>query len=201
MFKGSTAVPSGVASRAVGASVLVVSGALVLGSCSLAGPLGGGPGAPSEPARVESRADALTRVERVQDHVRELTGLERNLWIKIIAYEKCPGRGMGIAGEGEPYRLSSAIQLETTDDRRPEVLRALRERLAGEGFKITAAESGSAARSASPTSDFEAVNESDRYTVSLMGGAKPGQGVGVVVTLPCQAPPTGAASPAPATTA
>ncbi|MEV7779512.1 hypothetical protein [Kitasatospora sp. NPDC088351] len=80
------------------------------------------------------------------------------------------------------------------------MLRALREKLAGEGFKITSNESASATRSTSPTWDFEAVHEPDRYTVSV-GGAKSGQGVGVIVTLPCQAPPTGAASPAPTATA
>lgn len=201
MFKRSPAVPSGAAARAARAAVLMVSGALVLGSCSLGGPRGGASGTPSEPTRVESRAEALTRVERIQDHVRELTGLERNLWIKIVGYYRCPGRGMGIADEGEAYQLTSAIQLEATDDQRPEVLRALREKLAGEGFKITSSESGSATRSTSPTGDFDAVHESDRYTVSLESGPKSGQGVGVIVTLPCQAPPTGAASPAPTATA
>nr|WP_179419634.1 hypothetical protein [Streptomyces sp. TLI_235] len=43
---------------------------------------------------------------------------------------------------------------------------------------------------------FEAVHEPDRYTVSLMGGAKSGEGVRVIVTLPCH----GAASPAPTAT-
>jgi hypothetical protein len=153
------------------------------------------------PTRVESRAEALTRVERIQDHVRELTGLERNLWAKVVGYYRCPGRGMGIADEGEAYELTSAIQLEATDDQRPAVLRALREKLAGEGFKITASESGSAAGSTSPTGDFDAVQEADRYTVSVESGPKSGQGLGVIVTLPCQAPPTGLASPAPTATA
>lgn len=190
--------PSGAAAQAARAAVLMVSAALVLGSCSL----GGGRGTPSKPVRVESREAALTRVERVQDHVRELTGLERNLWIKIVAYERCPGRGMGIADEGEAYQLSSAIQLEATDDQRPEVLRALREKLTGEGFKITSNEAGSATRSTSPTGDFAAAHEPDPYTVSLMGETKAGQDAGVLVTvtLPCQAPPTGAASPAPTAT-
>ncbi len=132
--------------------------------------------------------------------MRELTGLERNLWIKSIVYVRCPGRGRGVADEREPYQLSSAIQLKATDDQRPEVLRALREKLAGEGFKITSDESGSATRSTSLTGDFEAVHEPDRYTVSVRG-EQSGQGVVVGVTLPCQAPPTGAASPAPTATA
>ncbi len=208
MFKRSTAVPSGAVPRAARASVLMVSGALVLGSCSLEGSPGGGAGTPgggsetpSGPTRTESRAEALIRAERVQDHVRELTGLERNLWIKLVGYYRCPGRGTGIADEGEAYQLSSAIQLKATDDQRPEVLRALREKLAGEGFKITLNESGPGTPSTSPTGDFEAVHEPDRYTVSVEGGTKPGQGVGVIVTLPCEAPPTGAASPAPTATA
>ncbi|MBD0694676.1 hypothetical protein BG452_03205 [Streptomyces sp. CBMA123] len=180
------------------ASVLMVAGALVLGSCSLVGSAGGGPGKVDEPTQVESRAEALTRAERVQDHVRALTGLERDPWIKLVGYYRCPGRGTGIADEREAYQLSSAIQLKTTDDQRPEVLRALREKLAGEGFTITS--NGPAGPADSPTGDFDAVHEPDRYTVSLAGGTKPGQGVGVIVTLPCQAPPTGAASPAPTAT-
>ncbi|MFF0413287.1 hypothetical protein ACFYUY_22955 [Kitasatospora sp. NPDC004745] len=51
-----------------------------------------------------------------------------------------------------------------------------------------------------PTGEFEAVHEPDHYTVSLMVGSKPGQGVGVMVTLPCQAPPAGAATPTPTVT-
>ncbi|MER7755292.1 hypothetical protein [Kitasatospora sp. NPDC097643] len=195
--------PSGTAARAARgarAAVLMVSGALVLGSCSLVESRGGGTATPSEPVRVESRAAALTRAEQVQDHVRELTGLERNLWIKLVAYYRCPGRGTDIADEGEAYQLSSAIQLKATDDQRPEVFRALREKLAGEGFKITSNEAGPATRSTSPTADFEAVHEPDRYTVSVMDGDRPGKGVGVMVTLPCQTPPTGAASPAPTAT-
>ncbi|MCX5215046.1 hypothetical protein OG689_38295 [Kitasatospora sp. NBC_00240] len=66
-----------------------------------------------------------------------------------------------------------------------------------EGFKITWTESAPAARAASPTGGFEAVHEPDRYTVSLKGGAEADEGVILVVTLPCQAPPAGAASPAP----
>ncbi|MFC9329742.1 hypothetical protein [Kitasatospora sp. NPDC057015] len=201
MFKRSTSVPSGATARAARATVLMVSGALVLGSCSLVDSPGGELGVPSEPTRVESREEALTRVEQVQEHVRELTGLQRNLWIKLVAYHRCQGRGTGMAEEGEAYRLSSAIELEATDEQRPEVYRALREKLANEGFKITSTESGADTRSPSPTGGFDALHEPDRYTVSLGGGAKAGQGVIVIVTLPCQAPRTGAASPAPTATA
>ncbi|OKH97510.1 hypothetical protein AMK13_37975 [Streptomyces sp. CB02056] len=132
----------------------------------------------------------------MQGHVGELAGLERDPWTKLIAYYRCSGRGMGIADDGEAYELSSAIRLKATDDQRPEVVRALREKLAGEGFKITSNEPGSADQ---PAWDFEAVHEPDRYTVRA-GKAKPGQGVAVVVTLPCQAPPTAAGSPAPTAT-
>ena len=69
-----------------------------------------------------------------------------------------------------------------------------------EGCKITWTESGPATRSTSPRGGFEAVHAPDRYSVSLEGGAKAGQGVVVVVTLPCQAPPAGAAAPAPTVT-
>ncbi|MDI2127135.1 hypothetical protein [Yinghuangia seranimata] len=181
MFKRSTAIPTG-------AGVLMVTAALVLGSCSL----GGGRGTPSKPVRVESREAALTRAERVQDHVHELTGLERNLWINVTRYDRCPGRGMGIADEGEAYQLSAGILLKATVDQRREVLRALRDKLAGEGFKITSNEFGAA------TGDFTAAHEPDPYTISLMGetDADPDVGVAVTVTLPCQAPPTSAASPA-----
>ncbi|MFG2911291.1 hypothetical protein ACGF0D_00125 [Kitasatospora sp. NPDC048298] len=196
MFKRSTPALSGAAIRAARAAVLTVSGALVLSSCSLVEPLVGGAEKPSKPVRVESREAALARADQVQNHVRELTGLERDPWTKLIAYYRCSGRGMGIADEGEAYELSSAIRLKATDDQRPEVVRALREKLAGEGFKVTSSEPDSADQS---TWEFEAVHEPDRYTVRA-GKAKPGQGVGVIVTLPCQAPPTTAASPAPTAT-
>lgn len=199
--------PAGAGARAACAAVLMVSGALVLGSCSSVGSPGGGretPGGgretPSEPTRVESREEALARTDRVQGHVRELTGLERDPWSKLIGYYRCPGRGLGVADEGEAYQLSSGILLKATDDQRPEVLRALREKLAGEGFKITSSASGADAQSTPPTWEFDAVHESDGYTVSA-GASKPGQGVSVMVVLPCQAPPSaGAASPAPTAT-
>ncbi|MEV7356299.1 hypothetical protein [Kitasatospora sp. NPDC091276] len=132
--------------------------------------------------------------------MRELTGLERDPWGKLIGYYRCKGRGLGIADEGEAYQLSSGNLLKATDDQRPEVLRALREKLAGEGFKITSSASGADAQSTPPTWEFDAVHESDGYTVSA-GASKPGQGVSVMVVLPCQAPPSaGAASPAPTAT-
>ncbi|MGW3073280.1 MULTISPECIES: hypothetical protein [unclassified Kitasatospora] len=196
MFKRSTPALSGTDVRAARAAVLAVSSALVLSSCSLVEPLVGGAEKPNKPVRVESREEALVRADQVQSHVRELTGLERDPWTRLIAYSRCSGRGPGIADEGEAYELSSAIRLEATDDQRPEVVRALREKLAGEGFKVTSNEPDSADQS---TWGFEAVHEPDRYTVRA-GEAKPGQGVGVVVTLPCQAPPTTAASPAPSAT-
>ncbi|MEU6981192.1 hypothetical protein [Streptomyces sp. NPDC046371] len=135
--------------------------------------------------------------------MRDLTGLERNPWINVLAYYRCPGRGAGLAEEGEAYELSSATQLKVTDDRRHEVLRALREKLADEGFEVTPDESGSAGGSTSSTSpagDFEAVHKPDPYSISLRGETEAGQdgGVVVTVTLPCQAPPTGAAAHAPA---
>ncbi|MER7582056.1 hypothetical protein [Kitasatospora sp. NPDC097691] len=194
MFKRSTAVPSGAAVRGARAAVLMVSGALVLGSCSLVDSAAGGSEAPAKPVRVESREDAKTRAERVQDHVRTLTGLERDPWANLAGYFRCSGRGMGIADEGEPYQLGAGTQLKAADEQRPEVIRALREKLAGEGFKIVSKKSGA------DTWDFEAVHESDHYTITV-GGVKSGQGVSVMVTLPCQAPPAGATSPAPTATA
>ncbi|GAB7188808.1 hypothetical protein ATKI12_8922 [Kitasatospora sp. Ki12] len=201
MFRRSTATPTRAAARAARAAVLTASGTLVLASCSAGWPWDGGQGTPAKPVRVESREEALTRATRIQDHVRELTGLERDLWIKIVSYEKCPGRGLGIAEQGEPYRLTSVVQLKAADDRHAEVLRALRERLAGEGFTITSPEPGRAAPSTPPSEEFVAAHGPDPYTVSLLDGTKPGQGVGVAVTLPCQAPPADAASPTPTATA
>ncbi|MFD0400565.1 hypothetical protein ACFVHI_21120 [Kitasatospora sp. NPDC127121] len=198
-MKRSTAVPSGAAARAACAAVVMVSGTLVLGSCSSVGSPGGGSGTPSAPTRVESREEALARTDRVQDHVRELTGLERDPWSKLVGYYRCQGRGLGVADEGEAYQLSSGVLLKAEDDKRPEVLRALREKLAGEGFKITSLASGSDAQSTAPTWEFDAVHEPDGYTVSA-GASKPGQGVSVMVVLSCQAPPTGAASPTPTAT-
>ncbi|MFJ9455376.1 hypothetical protein ACIRST_09880 [Kitasatospora sp. NPDC101447] len=189
MSKSSTALPSGAAVRGAGAAVLMAAGALVLGSCSLVG----GSDAPSKPVRVESREEARTRAERIEDHVRTLTGLERNPWGGMSGFFECPGRGISVADEGEPYQLGSAIQLDAADEQRPEVVRALREKLAGEGFKI--ASKGSDA----DTWDFKASQESEHYTITV-GAVKPGQGVTVMVTLPCQAPPTGVASPAPTPT-
>ncbi|MFJ8627067.1 hypothetical protein ACIRD3_30100 [Kitasatospora sp. NPDC093550] len=194
MSNGSTAGPSTAAARAGRAAVLLVSGALVLGACSLLRSSDGGWGTASEPRRVESREQALTRTDQVQDHVRELTGLERNPWIKIVGYFRCPGRGTGMAEQGEAYQLRSAIQLKATDDQRPEVFRSLREKLAAEGFKITEPESGPAGR------DFDAVHASEGYTVSLEARTEPGTGVLVSVALPCQAPPSGAAAPTPTAT-
>ncbi|GAA2819591.1 hypothetical protein VO63_12335 [Streptomyces showdoensis] len=200
MFKRSTTVSYETGSRAVRAAVLVVSGGLVLGGCSLVGLGGGGSGAPSEPVRVESRDAALTRAGRVQEHVRRLTGLELNPWVLPIAYYRCPGRGTGIADAGEPYRLVSPVQLKVTDDRRPGSLRALLEKLAGEGFEIAPGEFGSADASDESSGDFEAAHDrSDPYTVSVRSETRAGKdgGIIVTVTLPCQAPPPGSAPPAP----
>ncbi|MFG3056694.1 hypothetical protein ACGFZP_37885 [Kitasatospora sp. NPDC048239] len=175
----------------------MVSGALALGSCWLMDPLVGGSEAPAKPVRFESREEALTRADQVREHVVELTGLERDPWSKLIAFHKCSGPGTGIADEGEAYLLNSAIRLKATDDQRPEALRALRQKLADEGFKTTSNESASADQS---TWEFQALHASDSYTV-LAGRNEPGQGVAVIVALPCQAPPTAVASPAPTPTA
>ncbi|MFG2905439.1 hypothetical protein ACGF13_10320 [Kitasatospora sp. NPDC048286] len=86
MFKRSTPALSGAAIRAARAAVLTVSGALVLSSCSLLEPLVGGAEQPSKPVWVESREEALARADQVQNHVRELTGLERDPWTKLTAY-------------------------------------------------------------------------------------------------------------------
>ncbi|MFD9591998.1 hypothetical protein ACFWA9_04470 [Kitasatospora sp. NPDC059973] len=197
MLKRSMPVPSGVAARAARSAVLMVSGALALGLCWLMDPLVSGSEAPNKQVRVESREEALTRADQVREHVVALAGLEWDPWSKLIAFHKCSGPGTGIADEGEAYLLNLAIRLKATDDQRPEVLRALRQKLADEGFKITSNESASADQS---TWEFQALQEPDSYTV-LAGKNKPGQGVAVIVTLPCQAPPNAAASPAPTPTA
>ncbi|MFI6157109.1 hypothetical protein ACIBCA_31005 [Kitasatospora sp. NPDC051170] len=176
--------------RTARASLLMASASLLLGSCSFLGM--GDSETPAPPTRVESREDAMARATTVQDHLRELSGLEPDPWGKISGYYRCAGRGTGIADGNEPYQLTFVTTLKAQDDQRPAVIRALREKLGGEGFKVTADPDGSATAPATP--GFTAVHESDPYTVSLIGDGKPGRGLGVSVTLPCQAPPAGATS-------
>ncbi|WP_354638470.1 hypothetical protein [Kitasatospora camelliae] len=134
----------------------------------------------------------------MQDHLRQVAGGQRSLAGLFHGYSACAGRGPGIAPAEDPYELTGSVRLDVPDDRRPGIVRKLRDALGAEGFRIGEdPESAAGDPSAPPTDAFQAVHEGEQvedcYTVDVRS-AKPGLGVALAVTLPCLEPPAGATS-------
>ncbi|MGY0464612.1 hypothetical protein ACW14Y_30830 [Kitasatospora sp. cg17-2] len=197
------------AARSIGtpartAAVKLAAGAVALGCLALSGCAAarsdapGTDGATRAPQPVKSRDEAMDRVTRLLEHLRDAAVGQGGPVSQTLGYYRC--EGPDIAGPTEPYVLNSATSLDVPADGRVEIVRRLRDTLRGEGLLISdykeataTASPGANAPAAGtvPGASFRAASTGgppgDHYLVAVE--EKPDKGIMLMVSTACLTPP------------